>query len=318
MVRIGGIVLGVAQSEELVVAASSFDASLRAWSRDGALAFEMKTPNNQWALTVAVQGNLAAMGTFGGGLFVVDLQSHTELQHFEGHTDDVMSLVLDGDTILSGSDDKTIRIWDKASGECLQTIHAGAAVNGLATQDDLIVAGLDDKTVRVFDRTSGEELHVLTDATGEINSVAMNAQYMVSGAEDTKLRVYAVPSFELVNVLEGHTELVRSVALQGDYIVSGSFDKTAIVWDAHSGAKLHVLKGHSNMVWSVSLQGSEVVTGSSDNSVRVWDAQSGASKLVLNGTEAVSGALAEAVAAQKRESLPRRLSRRISSALGRR
>ncbi|GBG25973.1 F-box/WD repeat-containing protein 7 [Hondaea fermentalgiana] len=292
MGRIEGTVYGVAQSADLVLAASE-DRYLRAWSKkDGALVMEIKVPNNQEANTVAVQGMLAAVGTDRGGLFVIDVATASVLHALRGHTGTVKSVVFDGDEIISGSSDKTLRVWDKLSGRETLRIDAKALVLGVAAHEDLLVAALSDNTVRVFDRASGGTRHILTEARGEVRAVAIDAHHLVSGSEDNKVRAYAVPSFEPVLELQGHTDLVLSVALEGNRIVSGSFDNTVRVWDARSGATLHVLHGHTDYVRSVSLFGSELVSGSGnsfgsrDYSVRVWDAETGASTRVLDGTEA--------------------------------
>ncbi|GBG30858.1 WD repeat-containing protein pop2 [Hondaea fermentalgiana] len=286
MSLIQGYVLGVAQTADLVLAVSDQDASLRAWSKEGALVLEMQMPNKKPAYSVAAQGMLAAVGTRGGGLFLIDLSSATVLHALEGHTNNVWSVILDGDEVLSASYDKTIRVWDTVSGACTQTIHAEAAVRGLAANEDWIVAGLSDATVRVFDRASGDQRHKLREATGWVMSVALDNMYMVSGANDGKVRVYAVPSFTLVHVLEGHTATVSSVAIEGDSIVSGSDDKTVRLWNAHTGAQLRVLQGLSHYARSVSLLGSEIVSGSYGKSVRIWNANTGALKFALDGTEA--------------------------------
>ncbi|GBG35256.1 Guanine nucleotide-binding protein subunit beta-like protein, partial [Hondaea fermentalgiana] len=308
MSRIDGWVLGVAQSADLVLAASDDDCSLRAWSRkDGALVLEMKTPNNLPAITTAVQGNLAAVGTFDGGLFLIDLATASVLHALQGHTDSVLSVILDGNEIISGATDMTVRVWDKISGgrQTLR-IDAGAWVYSVAAHENVLVAGLQDNTVRIFDRASGVPRHVLTEATNYVRAVAIDAQRMVSGSDDRKVRVYAVPSFQLVRVLKGHINWVRSVALEGDRIVSGSRDETVRLWDARSGDALHVLQGHSEEVNSVSLSGSQIVSGSDDYSVRVWDAETGASTRVLDGTEAarpieeVLGATATTAAGRRR------------------
>ncbi|GBG32824.1 F-box/WD repeat-containing protein 7 [Hondaea fermentalgiana] len=295
MVLIQDSVYGVAQTADLVLAASGNhltrnDGFLRAWSKkDGALVFEMKTPNNQEANTVAVQGKLAAVGTDAGGLLLIDLATATVLQTLQGHTGHVLSVIFDGNEIISGGGaaDKTIRVWDKISGLETLRIDVGARVGCLAVHEDLLVAGLGDYTVRVFDPASDDPRHVLTEATDWVRAVAIDAQRMVSGSDDNKVRVYGVPSFQLVRVLEGHTDWVYSVALEGDRILSGSNDHTVRVWDARNGDALHVLHGHSDTVYSVSFLGSEIVSGSGDNSVRIWDAETGASTRVLDGTEAV-------------------------------
>ncbi|GBG33195.1 F-box/WD repeat-containing protein 7 [Hondaea fermentalgiana] len=248
----------------------------------------MKTPNNKEANTVAVQGNLAAVGTDAGGLFLIDLATASVLHALQGHTVAVQSVIFDGNEIISGSEDKTVRVWDKISGRETLRIDAGARVWSVAAHENLLVAGLKDKTVRIFDRASGRcrPRHDLVEATEDVYAVAIDAQRMVSGSGN-KVRVYAVPSFQLVRVIEGHTRWVNSVALEGDRIVSGSADNTVRLWDARSGALLHVLQGHSDFVNSVSLVGSEIVTGSWDRSVRIWEADTGASTRVLDGTEAV-------------------------------
>ncbi|GBG33002.1 WD repeat-containing protein pop2 [Hondaea fermentalgiana] len=205
MGRIGGAVYGVAQSADLVLAASRDDCALRAWSKkDGALVLEMKTPNDKKAVSAAVQGNLAAVGTYAGGLVLIDLVTASVLHALQGHTIAVWSVIFDVNEIISGSEDHTVRVWDKISGREILRIDAGALVWSVAAHENLLVAGLRDKTVRVFDRASGGPRHVLTEATGSVNAVAIDAQRMVSGSDDNKVRVYAVPSFQLVRpVLHG-------------------------------------------------------------------------------------------------------------------
>ncbi|GBG31350.1 Guanine nucleotide-binding protein subunit beta-like protein [Hondaea fermentalgiana] len=286
MGRIQHWVRGVAQSADLVLAAS-VDGFLRVWrKKDGVLVLEMKTPNNKAANAVAVQGKLAVLGTDGGGLLLMDLATVSVLHALEGHTGGVYSVVFDGNDVISGSYDETICVWDTVSGQMRSRIDVGQRVYGVAIHEDLLVAGLKDNTVRVFDRASGDPRHVLTEATNEVTAVAIDAQHMVSGSWDCKVRVYAVPSFELVHVLEGHNYSVRSVALDKFRIVSGSDDNTIRVWDARSGDLLHVLQGHADTVLSVSLAGQEIVSGSWDQSVRVWDTEMVALARVLDGTEA--------------------------------
>ncbi|GBG32823.1 F-box/WD repeat-containing protein 7 [Hondaea fermentalgiana] len=285
---------GVAQTADVVLAASE-DGYLRAWSKkDGALVLEMKTPDNSAAVSLAVQGNLAVVGTscyrkgfskteVPGGLFLIDLATASVLHALEGHTKSVLSVIFDGIEIISGSDDETILVWDKVSGQETVRIDAGATVWSVAAHENLLVTGLGNCTVRIFDRASGDPRHVLGEARGAVFAVAIDAQRMVSGSKDQKVRVYAVPSFKLLHVLRGHTNWVYSVALEGERIVSG----TVRVWDARDGMELRVLRGHGDTVRSLSLLGLEIVSGSHDRSVRIWDAETGASTRTFLGTEAV-------------------------------
>ncbi|GBG32812.1 Coatomer subunit beta'-1 [Hondaea fermentalgiana] len=272
MGRIGGSVWAVAQSNELIVAGSGgFDPALRAWSKEGALVLEVKTPNNAGALAVDVHGNLAVVGTYTGAVYLVDVLSGAVVYVLQGHTDAVWDVVLDGGVVFSGSWDGSIRMWDASTGVCTSTISVGSKVGGLATQDDFIVVGFKDSTVQVFSKSTGERVHIFSVPTVWAKSIAMNDKHLVTGSDDRRIRVYDVPSFELLHTLEGHTSWVNSVALDGDTIVSSSWDRTIKVWDATDGQELRTLHGHSNAVQSVSLLGSDIVSGSWDCSVKIWD-----------------------------------------------
>ena len=113
----------------------------------------------------------------------------------------------DGSRIVSGSYDRTIRIWDMASGHCLQTLEGHSDwVRAVAISHDgsRIVSGSDDGTIRIWDMASGHCLQTL----------------------------------------EGHSDWVRAVAIShnGSRIVSGSLDGTVRIWDMASGHCLQRLE----------------------------------------------------------------------------
>jgi WD40 repeat protein len=152
-----------------------------------------------------------------------------------------------------------------------------------------IVSGSDDKTVRVWDAISGSELLKMEGHTDSVYSVCYSPDgtRIVSGSRDNTVRVWdAVSGSELLKK-EGHTYTVSSVCYSpdGTRIVSGSVDKTVRVWDAISGSELLKMEGHTYTVTSVcySPDGTRIVSGSNDNTVRVWDAVSGSQILQIVG-----------------------------------
>ncbi|KAG8807414.1 POC1 centriolar protein A [Serendipita sp. 400] len=162
-----------------------------------------------------------------------------------GHASNVYSVAysLDGRYVVSGSSDKTIRIWDT---------ETGAPV--------------------------GEPLQ---GHTGLVQSVAysLDGRYVVSGSGDKTIRIWDTETGAPVGEpLMGHTDRVWSVAYSPDgrYVVSGSHDKTIRIWDTETGASVgEPLMGHTDRVWSVaySPDGRYVVSGSSDKTVRIWNTQ---------------------------------------------
>ncbi|KDQ50997.1 hypothetical protein JAAARDRAFT_84093, partial [Jaapia argillacea MUCL 33604] len=125
-----------------------------------------------------------------------------------------------------------------------------------------IVSGSYDKTIRIWDAVSGAPvLQPLEGHTDWVTSVAFSPDGQrivsgsVSGSYDKTIRIWdAVAGAPVLQPLEGHTDWVTSVAFSpdGQRIVSGSDNKTVRIWDAVSGAPvLQPLKGHTEEVTSV-------------------------------------------------------------------
>ncbi|KAF7970202.1 hypothetical protein HWV62_24790 [Athelia sp. TMB] len=213
-----------------------------------------------------------------------------QLQVLQGHKGSVLSVAFspDGSKIVSGSDDKTVRVWDVVTGQLaippLQG-HQGYVWSVAFSPDgSRIVSGSDDQTVRVWDAVTGQlAIPPLRGHQGSVLSVAFSpdGSKIVSGSSDRTVRVWDAVTGQLVfPPLQGHQAYVWSVAFSpdGSKIVSGSDDQSIHVWDTVTGQPAFPpLRGHEGSVLSVAFSpdGSKIVSGSSDKTVRVWDAVTG-------------------------------------------
>lgn len=131
----------------------------------------------------------------------------------------------------------------------------------------LLISGSFDKTARIWNVIDGKTLHVLKDHTGSIYAVAFSpdGKRAVTGSYDSSLKLWDVVSGELLADMKGHDDEVRSVSFtpDGRYILSGSHDKTIRLWDGGSGEFIKVLAKQGSTVnsLSVSPDGTKVVTG---------------------------------------------------------
>ena len=135
-----------------------------------------------------------------------------------------------------------------------------------------IVSGSSDKTVRVWDASTGAELNVLQGHTDWVHSVAfsMDGMRIVSGSEDKTVRMWDVLTGADLNVLKGHMRQVNSVAfsMDGMRIVSGSDDKTVRVWNVLTAAELNLLDSYTDsrygtkcpLLGSISLKPHQLIT----------------------------------------------------------
>ena len=203
-----------------------------------------------------------------------------------------MAFSLDGQRIVTGSDDQTAKVWDAASGKELIALSGHSNLITAATfspDGRRIVTGSHDRTARVWEAASGRELLTLKRHTGWIESVAFSPDGLriVTGSDDQTAEVWDAASGKELLTLVGHDGGANVVAFSpdGQRIVTGDDSGVARVWEAATGRELLTFNGHGGPVISVAFSpdGRRIVTGSYDRKAKVWDAASGRELLTLKG-----------------------------------
>ncbi len=109
-----------------------------------------------------------------------------------------------------------------------------------------MVSGSADKTLKVWDLETGKCRATLEGHTNDVVSVAVtpDGKTVVSASADKTLKVWDLETGRCRATLEGHTGSVVSVAVtpDGKAVVSGSSDKTLKVWDLETGRCRATLK----------------------------------------------------------------------------
>ncbi|KAJ7645802.1 hypothetical protein B0H17DRAFT_449230, partial [Mycena rosella] len=210
------------------------------------------------------------------------------------HDDTVNSVAFssDGSRAISGSSDKTIRIWDVSTGKQLQQLDGHDHwVNSVAFSSDgsRAISGSYDNTIRIWDISTGKQLQQLDGHDRVVNSVTFSSDgsRAISGSRDNTIRIWDVSTGKQLQQLDGHNDWVRSVAFSSDGLraISGSRDNTSRIWDVSTGKQLQQLDGHNDSVNSVafSSDGSRAISGSRDNTIRIWDVSTGKQLQQLDG-----------------------------------
>ncbi len=109
--------------------------------------------------------------------------------------DNAVAITNDGRCVLSGSHERTLKLWDLRTGELVRSfaghtdfVHAVA----LAPDDRHALSGSSDQTVRLWELATGRLLHAFTGHGGRVIAVAFcpDGRYALSGSSDRTLRLW--------------------------------------------------------------------------------------------------------------------------------
>lgn len=180
-----------------------------------------------------------------------------------------------GDKFITGSYDRTCKVWNTISGDELLTLEGHRnVVYAIA-----------------FNNPYGDKI-----ITGSFGNFSCTSYQVVSSFDfflfhyfplDKTCKLWSAETGQLYHTYRGHaTEIVcLSFNPHGTMIATGSMDNTSRLWDVETGECLHTLLGHTAEIVSLDFdtQGQRIITGSFDNTVKVWDVRTGRCIHTLTG-----------------------------------
>lgn len=228
--------------------------------------------------------SMIALGDTKSKIRLRDGNGH-QLFTLEGHTNWIRSVAFspNGEILVSGSDDKTLILWNTKTGQCLKTLEGHTQrVWSVAFSPDgnTVASSSEDKTVRLWNIHTGECSHVLQKHTHWVRGVAFspNGKILASGSSDRTVILWDAHTGKYLKTLEGqHTARVRTVAFSSDskILASGSDDHTIRLWDIETGRYLNTLLGHTQRVRSLAFSPEPnsriLASASEDHKVILWD-----------------------------------------------
>ncbi|XP_006893522.1 PREDICTED: autophagy-related protein 16-1 isoform X1 [Elephantulus edwardii] len=223
---------------------------------------------------------LAASNDFASRIWTVD---DYRLRHtLTGHSGKVLSakFLLDNARIVSGSHDRTLKLWDLRSKVCIKTVFAGSSCNDIVCTEQCVMSGHFDKKIRFWDIRS-ESIVREMELLGKVTALDLNperTELLTCSRDDLlkiiDLRKHAVRQSFSAPGFKCSSDWTRAVfSPDGSFVTAGSAEGSLYVWNVLTGKVEKILsKQHSASInavaWSPS--GSYVVSVDKGSRAVLW------------------------------------------------
>ncbi len=217
----------------------------------------------------------------------------------EAHTECVYCIQFSGKWLVSGSRDKTLRVWDLETRRLRGRPLSGHSQSVLCLQfdpsesEDVIISGSSDSSVLIWKFSTGQKLHEIPSAHEEsVLNLRFDRRYLVTCSKDKKIKVWnrklispqdsayprigastdhaRVPSY-IVDVFNVEPSLLEAK------LASGS------VRSLKPYTHLVTFAGHGAAVNAIQIHGDVVVSASGDRMIKIWNVRTGKLLRTLSG-----------------------------------
>lgn len=218
---------------------------------------------------------------------------------FSGHVLGVRSVAISNNkSIVTGSEDDTVKIWSRDTGQQLATLwHDDMVIIksvDISSDGRYVVASWVDNRVRVWDTQKTQETLTLCHGQHKYTwvraiAISKDGVYIITGSDDGTVKVWQRATGQELITFQAHRTPIDRLVMSdnNDYIVtfSESSASRAKVWHRITGQLLLVLHDQYYLILSIAINGDGnlIVTGCDDGAVRVWDRATGKLVSILQG-----------------------------------
>ncbi|KAK4101206.1 WD40 repeat-like protein [Parathielavia hyrcaniae] len=192
----------------------------------------------------------------------------------EGHGECVYSLQHNSQYLVSGSRDRTLKVWDMKSRRCLRTMakHRGSVLClqfDSSPEEDLIVSGSSDSDVIIWRFSTGEPIQTLKNAHREsVLNVRFDQRILVTCSKDKTIKIYNRKPLRHGDLGYQTVGPVPTNVKDYGYSLPMTPDDFPVV---AAWTLIGCLEGHGAAVNAVQIHDREVVSASGDRFIKVWD-----------------------------------------------
>ena len=207
--------------------------------------------------------------------------AHTLMPEYQGKREliNAMAFSPDSRVLATGSIDKTVELWEVATGNKLATLTGQTGwIQSVSFSPDGrgLAAGGSDGTIKLWSVPSGRELASLVGPSDVVWAVAFNpnGHVLASGSDDGTIKFWDVDTGKESSTLPTQAGAVTTVAFSPDgrLLASSAQDHTIRLWNVSTGTELATLSGGQNSTSAVTFSpNGRVLASCSGDTISLWD-----------------------------------------------
>lgn len=202
----------------------------------------LDTVRGTQAECVCADDKLLYTGSGDGAISIWDPVELKHVSNIKAHSKAVKSVLLRDQTLFSAGADAVIKEWDLPSQKVVNEAKDKGEVNTIFLSQNLLFSGSNDKTVKIYDTRTYKCTATLSSHTRAVKCLYVLGNYLFSGSNDQQVLVWSLQTQSVLTNLQGHEGWIKSLVGIGSTLFSGSHDETIRVWDLNTLQCQHTLK----------------------------------------------------------------------------
>ncbi|CAH1794412.1 unnamed protein product [Owenia fusiformis] len=190
---------------------------------------------------------------------------------FVGHQGPVWCLCVHGDFLLSGSSDKTVKVWDTTTNyKCIKTLdgHNGIVLT-ICVFGNKLYSGSQDCSIVVWNMDTFEKITSIEAHDNPVCTLVSARNMLFSGSLKC-IKVWDVHNYQLKKEITGLNHWVRALVASQNHLYSGSY-QTIKIWDLETLECVRNLETSGGSVYSIAITSHHILCGTYENCIHVWE-----------------------------------------------